>query len=206
MGDEGKIDRDEVIQGLLYDHTRINLNTIEAHGALASVEALVEALVARGVLDREEFEARRAEAAERLRRTLVEKGMAVAILEHPASKYAFEDAAEVDCASRLHLCKAACCRLAFALSKEDVEEGVVRWDLGHPYFIARAASGHCSHLDPEGHTCGVYGHRPIPCRKYTCRHDKRVWQDFENRVPNPSLQDPGWPTSAGDNAAEETGA
>lgn len=197
MGDEGRIDRDEVLQGFLYDHTRINLNTIETHGALASVEALVEVLVARGLVEREEYEARRAEASERLRGTFVEKGMAVAILEHGASKYAIEDAVEVDCANRLHLCGAACCRLPFALSKEDVEEGVLRWDLGHPYFIARAPSGSCFHLDPEARTCGVYGHRPIPCRKYSCARDKRIWQDFAARIPNPSFQDPDWPASFG---------
>ena len=205
MGEQGQIDRDEVIQGLLYAHTRINLNTIEAHSARASVEALVEALISRGLLDREEYEARRAEAAERLRGAFVEKGMAVAILEHEVSKYALEDAAEVDCANRLHLCRAACCRLPFALSKEDVEEGVVRWDLGHPYFIARAASDTCIHLDPEGRACGVYDHRPIPCRKYTCNRDKRVWQDFENRIPSPALDDPEWPSSPSGAAVVENG-
>ena len=36
---------------------------------------------------------------------------------------------------RVHLCKASCCRLPFALSRQDVEEGIVRWDLGQPYLI-----------------------------------------------------------------------
>jgi len=190
---DDEISRGEWIQGLLYDHTRINLNTIEVHNALASVEALVETLVERGLLDREELDRHRAKADERLRKAFVEKGMAVAIQEHETGKYELEAAAEIDCASRLHLCGAACCRFQFALSKEDVEEGVVRWDLGHPYFIARTDSGCCSHLDPVARTCGVYEHRPIPCRKYDCTADERVWQDFENGIPNPRITDPDWP-------------
>ena len=67
-------------------------------------------------------------------------------------KYAFEHAAEIDCASRVHLCKAACCRLPFALSNQDVREGIVRWDLGQPYLIEHASDGYCTHHGPQ-HLC-----------------------------------------------------
>ena len=73
---------------------------------------------------------RRKQASERLRREYVERGMAVAMQEFGVSKYEFQGGAEIDCENRIHLCKAACCRLPFALSKQDVQEGVVKWDLG----------------------------------------------------------------------------
>lgn len=197
MDDDKTLDRGELIQGLLYSHTRSNLNTIEAHQARAGVEALVELLVERGVVDREQYEAHRVRADERLRATYVEQGMAVAIQEHETSKYDVPDPVSIDCENRVQLCKAACCRLSFALSKEDVEEGVVRWNLGHPYFIARTSDGCCAHLDPSSRSCGVYEQRPIPCRKYDCRTDERVWLDFDKKVPNPRVGDADWPGRLG---------
>lgn len=193
MQKDNTVIRSEMIQGLLYDHTRINLNTIETHNALASIEALLESLIELGILTREEFEERRKKADERLRARFVEQGMGVAIQEHEASKYAIGETSKVDCENRIHLCQAACCRLQFALSKEDVEEGIVRWDLGHPYFIARAENGCCTHLDPDMHVCDVYQQRPMPCREYDCSKDGRVWQDFERKIINPRIGEEGWP-------------
>jgi hypothetical protein len=31
----------------------------------------------------------------------------------------------------------------------------------------------------------VYAQRPGACRAYDCRHDPRVWIDFEARIPAP---------------------
>lgn len=198
MPDDPAPTASDLLHGLVYTHQRANLNTIEAHRASARVEALVELLVDRGVLDRAEVEEHRAAAEERLRLDFVEKGMAVAIQEHPTSKYEVDNAVEIDCASRVHLCKAACCRLSFALSKEDVEESVVRWDLGRPYMIAQTADRRLVHLDRGTHACGVYAQRPVPCRTYDCRRDRRVWLDFERCIANPRLEDPDWPRRAED--------
>ena len=66
--------------------------------------------------------------------------------EFGVSKYAFQGGAEINCENRIPLCKAACCRLPLALSKEDVQEGIVRWDLGHPYLIAQDKDGYCVHI------------------------------------------------------------
>jgi hypothetical protein len=41
----------------------------------------------------------------------------------------------VDCRSRLPICGAACCKLSFALSVQEVEAGILKWDLGWPYHI-----------------------------------------------------------------------
>lgn len=186
-------DRNEIAQGLVYSHMRSNLNTIETHRALATVETLRDLLLAHKLIDKSEFEAEFETTAQRLREEFVEQGMTVAIQEHPTSKYLFEGGAEIDCESRIEHCRAACCRLQFALSKEDVEEGVVRWDLSRPYLIAHGSNGSCVHLDPETKGCGVYRKRPLPCRKYDCSNDRRIWEDFEKMIPNPRVYESDWP-------------
>jgi putative zinc- or iron-chelating protein len=184
---------EDMLRGLIYSHNRANGNTAEVHQASATVHALVELLIERGVLDRTTLETRQQEAAERLRRQYLERGMAVAMQEFDVSKYAFQGGAEIDCENRIPLCKAACCRLPLALSKEDVQEGIVRWDLGQPYIIAQDKDGYCVHMDRQTCRCAVYVQRPIPCRGYDCRQDKRIWLDFEKRVVNPQIDDPAWP-------------
>lgn len=185
----------DVLRGLLYAHDRANANTAALHQASATLDAVVETLIAEGVLDPDRLDERRRSAGERRERQFFERGMAVALQEFDASKYEFEGGAEIDCDSRLELCGAACCRLPFALAREDIEEGVLRWDLGRPYMIAQRHDGCCVHMDRATHRCGVYEQRPIPCRGYDCREDGRIWLDFERRVVNPAIHDPGWPAS-----------
>lgn len=182
----------DLLRGLIYTHNRANANTAEVHEANATLHTLVEMLVACGLVDPEAFDEKRKQASERLRREYVERGMAVAMQEFGISKYEFQGGAEIDCESRIHLCKAACCRLPFALSKQDVQEGIVKWDLGQPYMNARDAEGHCTHLEKCSGQCTVYAKRPIPCRGYDCRKDRRIWLDFENCVINPRVGEPDW--------------
>jgi Fe-S-cluster containining protein len=87
--------------------------------------------------------------------------------------------AAVDCAARMPVCHAVCCRLSVALSAEEVEAGRLRWDLGNPYRLRREADGRCTHQDRGTGFCGVYEDRPRPCRTYTCATDPRIWKDFE---------------------------
>ncbi|MGH9765830.1 MAG: YkgJ family cysteine cluster protein [Blastocatellia bacterium] len=199
----------DVLRGLIYAHNRANANTAAAHEANATLRVLVEVLVEQGLVDREAFEARRAQSSEKLRREYVEHGMAVAMQEFGVSKYEFKGGAEIDCESRLHLCKAACCRLPFALSKEDVQEGIVKWDLGQPYLNARDGDGYCAQMERGSCRCTIYHHRPIPCRGYDCRKDERIWLDFERRLINPRFGEMIWPERLEPNvhavASEEAG-
>jgi len=89
----------------------------------------------------------------------------------------------VDCAERLAVCHAVCCMLKFALSPEEVEAGVVKWDIGHPYLIRGDRDGYCVHNSPEG-GCSVYSSRPGVCRRYSCAGDDRIWTDFDGMVLN----------------------
>jgi Fe-S-cluster containining protein len=91
---------------------------------------------------------------------------------------------EIPCSELIPVCQARCCTLSFALSTEDLDEGVIRWDYGQPYLIRqRASDGYCTHNDPEGHGCTVHRFRPRVCRSYDCRNDKRIWVDYEQRIP-----------------------
>ena len=187
--------RREVTEGLLYAHSRLNTNTSKTLEASSFLYALVELLNEKGLLTIEELDERKRVVGQRLADQLREQGTGV-ILQNPEDdKYAFKSEVKIDCENRVHLCKAACCRLPFALSKQDVQEGIVHWDLGQPYMIAHDEDGYCQHLARDTFHCKVREHRPIPCRAYDCRNEKRIWLDFENRIVNPNINRPDWPYS-----------
>ena len=101
------------------------------------------------------------------------------------SKYELEGSSP-PCEELLHLCGARCCKMTFPLSIQDLDEGVVRWDYGEPYKIRqRSSDGFCVHNDPASKGCTVHAQRPAICRTYDCRQDKRVWLDYEKRIPAP---------------------
>lgn len=86
--------------------------------------------------------------------------------------YGVEDDAEpechVDCAGRIGTCRASCCTLAFALTKEEVKAGRVAYSPDRPYYIARDADGYCPHLDRLTLRCTIHDARPLRCRKFSC--------------------------------------
>ena len=129
---------------------------------------------------------------QRLAEKLKDQGIGVMLQEPGIDKYKFEGSPKIDCENRVHLCKAACCRLKFALSRQDLEEGVVKWDLARPYLIRRGADGYCNHLQSGSRGCGVYENSSVPGRAFDCRNDKRIWLDFDKRIPNPAVSRPDW--------------
>jgi len=90
----------------------------------------------------------------------------------------------VNCDERIHICKAVCCKLRFALEPEEIEKGIVKWDLGIPYQIRQKKNGYCSHIDNEKRCCTIYNDRPKVCSKFNCTNDKRLWKDFEKMELN----------------------
>src|SRR5215831_11364771 len=99
----------------------------------ARLHGLIEELIANGLVSMRKLEERteRARGEERERtskQAAVHVGAAI-------DKYAVTDLPDIDCASLLPLCKARCCKLTFALSFQDLDEGVVRWEYGMPYMI-----------------------------------------------------------------------
>jgi hypothetical protein len=142
----------------------------------------------KGLITFEELDDRQQVVRKRLVKKFAEQGMGVVVLQDfKQDKYKFKEEVEIDCNSRVHLCEAACCKLDLALSMQDIQEGIVKWELGRPYMIARDADGYCRHLDRTCKRCAVWPHRPIPCRGNTCRNDSRIWLDFDKRIVNPNL-------------------
>ena len=98
---------------------------------------------------------------------------------------------EIPCAELLAICEARCCKLTFALSTADLDEGVIRWDYGQPYLIRqRASDAYCVHNDPATRGCSVHHFRPRVCRQYDCRKDERIWASYEQRTLAPMPQGP----------------
>lgn len=143
--------------------------------------ALMEELVGSGQLDLRQLEERRLRLARGEEKRLLER--AHVQLSDVNDKYALTDLPRIDCESRIHLCKAKCCSLNFALSFQDLDEGTVKWEYARPYMIRKKSDGYCIHHEASTGRCGVYEKRPGVCRTYDCRNDKRIWKDFEYRIP-----------------------
>ncbi len=179
---EAPLQRSELEEALRF----LNHNVVESRLAQADVAAtltaLVDTLVARGLLPLGEYERRRqraldAQTLELEERPAVQLGEAV-------DKYAVGPLPQIDCASLLHLCKGRCCSFTVFCSAQDLDERVVQWDYSRPYRIRRRdEDGYCVHSEPNTHHCNIYDKRPAVCRTYDCRNDRRIWRDFERRSP-----------------------
>lgn len=180
--------RNEVAEGLMYSHSRENANTSKVLEVASFSYALIELLMERGIISVEELDERKRQVGQRLVEKFTEKGMGVALTNDEQDKYSYTGEVKIDCENRLHLCRGACCRLRFALSVQDLEEGKVKWDMGRPYMIRHDADGYCHHVERETKHCHIYENRPIVCRAYDCRRDKRIWADFENKIVSPDLE------------------
>jgi hypothetical protein len=122
-----------------------------------------------------------------------DSGPRVFLQDSIPDKYSLPAAEPIDCENRVALCKAACCRLSVLLSPQDLAEGIVSWDPRRRYFNSQDADGYCVHLERPPCRCSIYANRPAPCRIYDCRHDSRIWVDFEKRITNPALDQLNWP-------------
>jgi Fe-S-cluster containining protein len=179
----------ETAIGLRYTHIRINNNTAKTLEATSFLYALVELLNEKGLINLDELDARQAQLAQRLINKFVKSGVGLLYQESEEDKYAFTGEAQADCGNRLSICRAVCCKFPFALSKQDVTEGLIRWEFGRPYLIAHETDGYCVHLDRETCRCTVYEYRPLPCRGFDCHDNEkwRVWLDYEQKVFNEQL-------------------
>lgn len=179
----------ETSRGLRYCHKRINANTSKSLEVASFLYTLIDLLIEKGVLTEEELNERQKKVAERLVQKFKDSGLGVMHQDPEQDKYAFASGAHVDCENRVHACQAICCKFSFALSKQDVEEGIIKWDFSRPYMIAHDEDGYCVHLDRESRECTVREHRPVPCRGFDCRtYDKlQVWLDFEEGIINHDL-------------------
>ena len=167
-------------RGLRFLHVVTDRNQRAIAGQAALIHGLGDGLTRRGAIEPAEVAATRdaylnATAAPTIRVRVAPD----------VDKYSVEPVI-LDCAARLPLCKAACCRRQFALSTQDLEEGVLRWNWGDPYVVKMDPDGRCGHATDAG-ACSVWDQRPLRCRGFDCRQDANIWIDFDHRVPHPDL-------------------
>ena len=177
MSDELRSELEEALRFL--NHTT-RAGRLDRADLLATISALVDTLVAHGVLPPAEYERRRNRALD-AQKVLIDEQPDVRFGE-AVDKYALRDLPQIDCASIIPICKARCCKLAVYCSAQDLDEAVIRWDYARPYRIRKREDNYCYHSEPETRRCGVYDKRPAICRTYDCRDDKRIWVDFEKRI------------------------
>ena len=90
----------------------------------------------------------------------------------------------VDCAARMPVCQAICCKLGIHLSAAEALDDRLRTDPDNPFLLRREVDGRCAHQERGTGFCEVYEDRPQPCRQYSCAGDRRIWRDFEGMVLN----------------------
>ncbi len=182
-------DEEQIAYGLIHTHNQMNVLAQQVFAAAAQVRAMATVLNARGLIDGEELTAQRAAEEQGLLSLFQDKKVGVRLNPAVPDKYAIpaDQLPHVDCENRLRLCHGACCALRFPLSRQDLEEGVMRWELSEPYLNRQARDGRCVHQDRGTLGCTIYEHRPSVCRIYSCRGDERIWQDFDAYIINPDL-------------------
>ncbi len=87
--------------------------------------------------------------------------------------YGLEDKSEpdafVDCGAHTVSCLAHCCKYVFALTREEVEKNIYKYNHERPYYMAKDEDGYCTYLDRETYKCTIHNIRPIRCRKFACK-------------------------------------
>jgi Fe-S-cluster containining protein len=173
--------REEIERGLQFANVMNSVNLDQNKETIASLQALTNVLLQKEIIRPEEL----APSLEEARKRVAQHPLPGVRLADIGDKYAEGQTAEIDCASRIDLCHARCCTFKFYLTKQDLDEGAARWDYGNPYWIKQGEDGYCVHSDPTTRGCTIHARRPHVCRAYDCRNDKRVWIDFEKRIPAP---------------------
>src|SRR5262249_43199941 len=151
---------EDIARGFLDTHSRLTANTAKTLEACSFLYGLVDLLSEKGLISIEELDARQKVIAQRLEQQLRRNGAGVKLQDPECDKYTFQGEVAIDCESRIPLCRAACCKLPFALSRQDIQEGIVHWDLGHPYLIAHNENGYCEHLERSNCSCTIRENRP----------------------------------------------
>jgi Fe-S-cluster containining protein len=171
----------QLTRGAYYLHTAITRQAERLNESETFLYGLIDSLIEGGLVEEAKLQAKIKAIREEVRQRGEQFTTGVVIRQDPPQPPTSPD---INCAERLPICKAACCRLSFALSVQELEEGKIRWDLGRPYLIRHDAHGRCVHLQEGSCACGVYESRPRVCKVYSCREDQRIWKDFEGMVLN----------------------
>jgi Fe-S-cluster containining protein len=173
-----ELDR-QVERASLFTHASFDRIAMRASSIQAELHELVEVLRDKGVLDAGDLPSPGPAVPQAVEAQEGPSGPGWPAIALRGEGAVAEPAVEVNCAERMHVCHAVCCKLSFPLTAPEVDAGKVRFDLGFPYFIRHNADGYCTHNDRATGFCGVYQDRPGICSHYSCAGDERIWKDFE---------------------------
>lgn len=134
-------ERREVELGFMFDHSLMSETARQALSGSSAALALAQLLIERGVIDEQAFAERRSIIAAGLQQKAERNGLGLFLNHGDEDKYALTALPQINCSERVHLCRAACCTYRFPLARQDVEEGVVQWDLGRPYWNPSRRNG-----------------------------------------------------------------
>jgi Fe-S-cluster containining protein len=172
----------QVERGNLFTHTALSKHSARINEIESFLYAVIDVLISKGIVPPEEL----TQTVKKVREEMLSNQEA----SYPGISLRVdnsnsEDFIPVNCEERLHICKAVCCKLDFALNAEEVESGKIKWDLGRPYFIRHhTKTCYCTHNDPVTLRCNIYHQRPSVCKKYSCANDTRIWANFERMELN----------------------
>ena len=172
----------QVERGSLFAHTALTQHAARTNKTEALVHGLADLLIRNDVISADDLLAAVGTTGRQIEDAGRRATVDVAIRVDKDAPTIPAD--EIDCEARIPHCKAVCCRLRWALTVEEIENGPVKWDLGRPYFNRHNADGYCHQIDAETLGCNVYEERPAPCRQFSCKGDDRIWKDFDAMVIN----------------------
>ena len=172
---EDLIDSLRFVHGMAMQTRHMALNT------RVNILTLIEELIAKGNLDLLGFDERRDRVAQREQQR-TKKHISVNLADN-VDKYSLKTLPDIDCNSLIPICKGRCCMPTVQLSIQDLDERKLEWNYKTPYNLRRGSDGYCIYSCPNTRNCLEYKIRPGICRVYDCRQDKRVWEDFEKRIP-----------------------
>ena len=159
-------------------YSMISKGALDLHNMNTDLGALIDLLIAKGVLSYTEMAERRTSAEERVAKSRAQGWIGPQLtpeMDAPAVK--------LDCDTRKPSCQAACCRMyRVNLTASEVKGGKVLWDLAVPYALPRLPNGDCAYLNAQTLRCTIWESRPQVCRQYSCERDQEIWSDFQNIV------------------------
>lgn len=177
-----KLER-QVERGQFFTHTALGEGFARVGETSAFVHGLIDLMLSKNLFTEEDLQAAIVNVRQQMSKQGELSGPGTAIRPETGMEKA-NDVVQVNCNDRMHICKAVCCKLNFALTVNEIELGKAKWDLGRPYFIRHEADGYCTHLKQSCGNCGIYESRPGVCRHYSCANDFRIWKDFEKMELN----------------------
>ena len=165
----------QLIRSALHTHTQLSHQSDKINDLEAFIQSVANILYEKGILSAETLQSHFQHYKEK---AMDENDVLTAGVQLRVDSEERFQKADINCSERIHICKGVCCSLRFPLSKNEVESGHVKWDLGNPYFILQS-QGCCTHQNHENGGCTVYENRPSICSWYTCKEDTRIWKDFD---------------------------